>query len=1108
MTLSTRQNNVSELFSDSDDEQFDIDEQHKYSLIIDQGRTDASGFRKGNRTAEDMVKLYTLARDISRRPTGFHEDFKGQPVIPYFDFDPKTSESFKPSLKKTLETFKEALMKMYPSAAISWASRKGSKVSLRAYVRGAGYYMSPAHAGQDILSRFILIGFDEAKLKVLGWDTQVYSNNKTLGMVYNIKNVHDPRELVPRAKAEAWEKLTKLRTAAIAKYMVTNVQGETLIPVELSEKNKAHTYKLKSGLDINPDKDSSDWKEHVMGVCQELMPNAACSSVSEPDDKGSVLMVLLKNDDCPIHETHHNSNDNYIKYFKDTGAAYLYCHKDYKDKITLIKGAVASPKLVESSVRDMNRFADDSGSDDDEEMLPAEDAGEAEEAEDNAEEAEDAAAVDPLVAKIAKMINECVLSGITDKLVADIFVAANGDEIYTFDGQGNGVSWNDDSKLWEELEADEIKTRICESDSIVMKAYRRCIALCTGSGDLKALCDRKDIISKGSTVTLREIKKLQSDSKKDLAKSAKLEKKSSILLANIVKIKDILVSEASEAKALVAESDASFDADIKLISDIDIKVRSPKQAKSLETSVKKKAQASALLCGKQKKASEQKQKKISDLESKREMVEFEISELKTESAAAAMEQATLEEQHRLKIESTAEIGAAINTMKGSNDRVKALSEFLKWIQTSKRVKDMFLFAKSKIINTKFRDSVLNRQHDLFPLSGGRVIELKTGEIRERIKEDYFSHESPCDFITAADWTEADIKMNGDFVNEIFAVVADDADQTLTKEFVEYKRIKLGSYLSGRLNRDIDIMHGAGLNSKTTLLNAMRIILGKFCTFIDKSLVCADPKSHKIEKGSSHTAHLLPIEGKRLVIVNEISDVDQFREDMIKVISSGDTIAGVRGLYQNKPREITPFCKLALATNIRPTKAYTDEAVRDRIKLEPYSARFLNASQLAREHKEGKYDESKHRYFPGDVSIKRELENVEPTRRLNLLFSWMAGGCIKFYDVQSSGIHVPLAVEQYTQASFLENDRINEWLNDACTVISVENWADMDEEEKISSETSSKDLWETFSSWATRNECHLGYTKRIFYSSLDTLSKRVKKNTGYYFPRICINHGRD
>lgn len=413
------------------------------------------------------------------------------------------------------------------------------------------------------------------------------------------------------------------------------------------------------------------------------------------------------------------------------------------------------------------------------------------------------------------------------------------------------------------------------------------------------------------------------------------------------------------------------------------------------------------------------------------------------------------------------------------------------IQTTRSIKDMFFLASSHLIDMPFIKKV-NRNHDFLPIKHGCTLNLKNGKVSERTRLDGFTLECPVSFIDEKQWSKTDSINLNNFVSKIYSE---------DKEYIEYKQIKMGSYLSGRCVRDIDVDHGCGSNGKSVIVNVLMTILNKFVGMIDKDvIVCQNGKSKY--SGTSHTSHLIPIKGKRLIITQELKENDILNTDIVKKIASGDVIEGIREIYHRKTTNIYPFCKALICTNFVPGFNVKDMAILDRLNVCPYNSRFLNKTRLEEEKAKGLYDPSKFKYYEADISFISKYS--EEGRHLDIFFSWLVLGCIKFYKTIKVGIKKPDIVKKYIKAQIEENDIIGQWLSEKCTLISVRDWKLMSSKNKKDYQTSSIELYTDFSVWAKDHECHIGYGKNKVYKYLNDIADKKRNKHGFLYHRICLN----
>jgi phage/plasmid-associated DNA primase len=426
--------------------------------------------------------------------------------------------------------------------------------------------------------------------------------------------------------------------------------------------------------------------------------------------------------------------------------------------------------------------------------------------------------------------------------------------------------------------------------------------------------------------------------------------------------------------------------------------------------------------------------------------------------------------------------------------LQKLAHFKQMIQSTKNIRDMYTLAKLGLYDKNFLMQI-NRQHDLFPLCNGQTLELKTGVVRPRTRKDMFSFECPVTYVPAP--TEAEIKQLHSFVDKIFME---------NEEYITYMHCKLGSYLSGRCVRTIDIFHGKGKNGKSAWLEALKIIMGEFLGYLNTKAVACPAGMQQRKMVSSHTSHLQPIEGKRLIVTQELENGDVLDAQLIKKIASNDPIEGTREVYGRKTAAIHPFCKLVIATNYIPEFDVNDTALLDRFNLQPFQARFLKLEEKKEEKAKGNYNPNKFRYYDVDAALVQCYTTSGPS--MEILFSWLAQGCRMFYtnNYLETGIPKPDIVRSYLLDTLSERDKIGQWLNTQTERISLSEFQKLSSKEERAYWTMRKTaVWDHFSSWASQNECHKGYNKKKFYAHMEELVDKRRDRQGDLYDRIHLLH---
>lgn len=205
----------------------------------------------------------------------------------------------------------------------------------------------------------------------------------------------------------------------------------------------------------------------------------------------------------------------------------------------------------------------------------------------------------------------------------------------------------------------------------------------------------------------------------------------------------------------------------------------------------------------------------------------------------------------------------------------------------------------ELFNPKFINQ-LDSNNDCFPTKGGYVLNLRTGEYRERISEDYFTFESP--IVYDPNITNNDINQ---FLNDIVLG---------NEELKEYLQVISGICLTGHNHlKKFYIFYGPkGNNAKSTFTNMMRRVLGDFYVQASKEVFIDSGKGTNAGACSSHICEL---RGKRLCVFSEFVEGDRFNEGLIKTFTGGDPLKG-----NPKGRDLMEFVprfKAWTPTNIIP-----------------------------------------------------------------------------------------------------------------------------------------------------------------------------------------------
>jgi len=330
----------------------------------------------------------------------------------------------------------------------------------------------------------------------------------------------------------------------------------------------------------------------------------------------------------------------------------------------------------------------------------------------------------------------------------------------------------------------------------------------------------------------------------------------------------------------------------------------------------------------------------------------------------------------------------------SKDKDKAnkyfeLTKIHKAVRNVKHCENVFKFAAPQLLDKTFKQK-LNKVPHYLPISKGRLIDLKTLEIRLRTKDDLFDFELPYDF------NPKKISKAKKFFGQIMKN---------DEEIVDYLQTMLGYCITGETDlRSMFIFWGAGSNGKSTLCELLKKILDKFYISADKKIFI------KPERGSSHTAHLIPLVNARIAVLSETEEGEKLNESLIKALTGNDTISA-RELY-GKQFSFKPVAKYIMLTNHKPTFNVNDQALLDRIRYIPFNARFASRP------KEGEF-----------LKDARFIDKLM-SDYINEVFTWLCLGANNYYKLNGV-IDVPKSLQEATDDYINEIDNVSQFIADMC-----------------------------------------------------------------------------
>jgi putative DNA primase/helicase len=293
-------------------------------------------------------------------------------------------------------------------------------------------------------------------------------------------------------------------------------------------------------------------------------------------------------------------------------------------------------------------------------------------------------------------------------------------------------------------------------------------------------------------------------------------------------------------------------------------------------------------------------------------------------------------------------------------------------------------AVERIIRRDPRHVLLPEQLDaddyLLNTPGGTV-DLRSGEIRPHRREDLLTK-----LTRVALDDHADDSVWRRFLRDITCS---------DSEFAAYLQRLLGYMLTGD-TRDhvLAFFFGTGANGKSTLLDLVLYLLGDYARQVPSETLMES-------RGDRHPTEIANLMGVRLAVSSELEEGQHWAEARIKALT-GDAVLSARFMRQDF-FEFRRTHKHIIAGNHKPAVRAVDDAIRRRIHLLPFTARFSGDR--------------------ADRDMPTKLRAEGPA-----ILAWMIRGCIEW---QLSGLCPPSTVTSATDDYLAMQDTLGLWLDENC-----------------------------------------------------------------------------
>lgn len=311
------------------------------------------------------------------------------------------------------------------------------------------------------------------------------------------------------------------------------------------------------------------------------------------------------------------------------------------------------------------------------------------------------------------------------------------------------------------------------------------------------------------------------------------------------------------------------------------------------------------------------------------------------------------------------------------NEIEQVDKRIQKLQSSQYLRGAMDFAKS-ILGTKA--TLFDKAPHLLVVENG-TIDFSEGVFREHRAADFLSKRLAAHYDPDAEcprWME------------FLRFFMDDDD-----ELVSYLARAVGYSLTGYVDKDaMFFCYGKGANGKSTFTGALKMLAGDYMTTVSIEALLAKQSDNNFDYKKAE------MEGRRIVVTDEIPEDKVLNEAAVKALVGGDEISARRP-YE-KPYNFTPTHKLWLIGNHKPDVKGTDHGIWRRIHLIPWTVTMPVEQRRPRHEILAEFQEE----LPG-------------------ILNWAIRGYIDMVD--NGGLNPPAAVRDATEEYQEQSDHFGTFL---------------------------------------------------------------------------------
>lgn len=324
------------------------------------------------------------------------------------------------------------------------------------------------------------------------------------------------------------------------------------------------------------------------------------------------------------------------------------------------------------------------------------------------------------------------------------------------------------------------------------------------------------------------------------------------------------------------------------------------------------------------------------------------------------------------------------------ERLGAEDDYAKAIvATAKKIGKQQAAAENRVVQMLQDTLCVHRQRSEFDSNprlfgvGNGVVDLKTGSLLPNAPELRVLRRSTVDYDPSAKcptWERVVYECMGDDI-----------------EMVKFVQRLFGSALTGNPVEDkVALLRGLGCNGKSVFTNTMRRVFGGYAEIVGEETIIGKSGA----KGGQARSDIVALEGARLAVCAETSEMGRLNEADVKRMSGGDEISA-RGLYAKEATRFKTSWLLCVATNHMPEIKGDDDGIWRRVA-----------------------DIEFPRNFDSDPKVKKDpLLEDKIEKELSGVLNWLIEGLREY---NAKGLCVPKRVESNVCDYREESNDVARW----------------------------------------------------------------------------------